>query len=169
MAQQAGTMSPSPEGSTATAQPASQSSAYPINKVELKHQLLGLGADKLDLMFPETGAIPYVLHPGERMRGITYGRYKQDEGKVVGRGVLIATDDRVFLLDKKPTYVKLDEVIYDAISGIAYGRVFFTSTVLLHTKQGEIRLRTFNQKAAYQLVEAIEDRIYGRSLWKVRG
>lgn len=140
--------------------------APPLSQEQLNRQLRALGADWADLRFPETRAILYVLHPGEQVRGIVYGRYKQDEGRLVGRGVLIATDDRVLLLDKKPSYVKLEEIVYDAISGLTYSRVLFSATIKVHAKSGDIIIRTLNQKTAQPFIEAVEENIYGRSKWK---
>lgn len=148
--------------------PVPNAAVYPMNKEQLKRQLRALGADWVDLRFPETHAMPYVLHPGEEIRGIVYGRYKRDDGRLIGRGALLATNERVLLLDKKPTYIRLDEVVYDAVSGITYGRVWFTATIMLHTKSGDIKIRTLNQKSAQPFVAAVEASIFGRSSWKMQ-
>lgn len=133
--------------------------AFKARSMAIKRHITTLGADKFDLLVPETGALPYVIHPDEEIEGIVYGRYKQEDGKLIGRGALVATNDRVLLVDKKPLYVRSDEVIYDAISGVTYTRIGFIGTVTLHTKIGDIRIRTLNQKCARSFVEAVEARI----------
>lgn len=126
----------------------------------VRDQIIQLGADRYDLILPETYALPYALHPDENVLGIVYGRYKQDEGRLIGRGVMVATESRVFLLDKKPLYIRSDEVIYDAVSGVTYTRIGIIGTVTLHSKIGDIKIRTFNQKCARSFVEAVESQIF---------
>lgn len=134
-------------------------STYKARALAIKKHLRTLGADKFDLMIPETSALPYVIHPDEQIEGIVYGRYKQDGGKVIGRGALIATNDRVLLIDKKPMFVRTDEVIYAAVSGVTYTRVGFIGNITLHSKIGDIKIRTLNQRCAKSFVEAVEARI----------
>jgi hypothetical protein len=119
-----------------------------------------LGADKYDLLVPETSALSYVLRTGESIEGIVFGHYRLDGGKSTGRGALIATDSRVILIDKKPLFIHIDEVIYGAISGVTYTRVGFNSTVIVHSKIGDIKIRTLNQKCAKSFVEAVEANIF---------
>jgi hypothetical protein len=137
-----------------------------FDTAQLKNHLRSLGAGTYNLLLPETRAILYVLQPGEQILGIVYGRYKQDNGRLVGRGALIATDGRVLLLDKKPMFIKRDEIVYEAISGITYGRVGIIGTIVLHTKIGDIKLRTFNKKCSLPFVEAVENNIYARRPWQ---
>jgi hypothetical protein len=71
-----------------------------------------LGADWYDFLVPETQIMPYVVHSNEDVLGLVYGRYQQVEGDIVGRGVLIATPDRVILIDKKPLFARVAEISY---------------------------------------------------------
>lgn len=126
----------------------------------VRDQIKQLGADAYDLLLPETHALPYALHPHENVLGIVYGRYKQDDGRLIGRGVMVATEGRVFLLDKKPLYIRSDEVIYGAVSGVTYTLIGIIGTVTLHSKIGDIKIRTLNQKCARSFVEAVESQIF---------
>jgi hypothetical protein len=72
----------------------------------------------------------------------------------------VATDDRLLLLDQKPLFVHSDEIIYDAISGVTYERVGFISTITVHTKAGDLKIRTYNKKCARSFVLAVEEQIY---------
>lgn len=127
---------------------------------QIDTDLRDLGAVAYDLRLPETHTLPMIIHPHERIAGIVYGRYKKEEGKVVGRGALVATDRRVLLLDKKPLFVRCDEISYGVISAITYSKVWITGTIVLHTRMGDISIRTFNQNCAHKFVEAIEANIF---------
>lgn len=145
---------------TATKPDAENIAALRVRSLEINERIKSLGADRFDMLLPETHALPYVIHPHETILGIVYGRYKQDGGSVIGRGALIATDSRAMLIDKKPLFVRSDEVAYGAVSGVTYGRIGIMGVVTLHSKIGDIRLRTFNQKCAKSFVEAVEAQIF---------
>jgi len=117
-----------------------------------------LGADRYDLALPETHALPLVIRPSELVEGVVYGRYQYSQGghTDIGRGMLVSTNERVLLLDKKPFFIRCEEIPYRAVSGITYSRVWLTGNVILHTKIGDIRLRTFNQHCARNFTQAIE-------------
>lgn len=128
-----------------------------LQQRRIEKNLRQLGAVRYDLWLPETHALPIIVHPDEHIKGIVYGRYEQDHE--TGRGALVATDRRVLLVNKKPLFVRCDEIAYRVVSGITYSRVAFMGIITLHTRIGNITIRTFNQNCAHNFVEAIEARI----------
>lgn len=137
-----------------------KAAALRVRTEEIRNRIQSLGAGWFNMRLPETHVLPYVVRPNETIQGIVYGRYKQDGGKVIGRGALVSTDRRVLLIDKKPLFVKNEEIAYGAISGVTYSRVGIMGMVTLHSKMGDVKLRTFNQKCAKSLVEAVEVQIF---------
>lgn len=135
-----------------------------ISHPNLIAELKALGAVKYNLLLPETHAIPNEVKPDEIILGVVYGRYKQESDNTISRGVLIATDQRVLLLNKKFMFKQSDEIIYRIISGVSYTRIAFMGTVTLHTRIGDINMRTFNSKCAHIFVEAIESKIFNSSV-----
>jgi hypothetical protein len=128
----------------------------------LKTALQQLGADRYDLSLPETRLLPLVLKPAEQIQGIVYGRYRysKPDGTVASRGALVATNQRVLLLDRKPFFVHCDEIAYRVVSGTTYGRISLAETVTLHTRIGDISLQTFNRHCARGFSEAIEAKLF---------
>ena len=129
----------------------------------LRRSLKRLGANHYDLLLPEVRHLAYFIHPDERLVGIVFGRYteKNPQGQsAVSRGALIATDRRVLLLNKKPLFERCDEISYLVISGVSYTHVGPIGNVVLHTRIGDVNVRTFNQRCAIGFVEAIENAIY---------
>lgn len=126
----------------------------------LKRELKSLGAVTYNLMLPETQAIPSAIDPDERIIGLVYGRYKDDREETVSRGVLIATDSRVVLLNKKPLFEQSDEFEYRVISGVDFSEVGIMGTVTLHTRMGDLHVRTFNKRCAETFVAAIESKLF---------
>ena len=128
----------------------------------LAGQLRRIGADTYDLHLPETHTLPLVIQPGEFIVGVVYGRYVHTTigGKFTSRGALVVTNTRVLLVNKKPFYVSCEEIAFDKISGITYSRVGPVGHVILHTKLGDIDIRTFNQRCARSFNDAIEAEIF---------
>lgn len=144
----------------------SQGSAQQVMQVtkgrvdQVVHQLKGLGASAYDLRLPESHILPYIVRPDEWIIGIIFGKYKQAGEGRFGRGALVATDRRVILLDKKPLFVKCDELMYRAISGVAYSRSGLMGTVILHSRTGDIQMRTYNQLCAKSFIESVESKLF---------
>ena len=109
------------------------------------------------MLLPETQALAKILTVDEVILGIIYGKYRQNSPEAShGRGAIIATDRRVILLDKKPLFIKCDELSYSVISGINYSKAGLSGTVTLHSRTGDISIRTFNSDCAAIFVKAIE-------------
>jgi hypothetical protein len=125
----------------------------------LEDKLRKLGAVQYDLWVPETGALPGIIHDDEEIVGIVYGRYTKSATHETGRGVLVATTQRILLIDKKPLLMKCDELMHSVVSAVSFSKVGIAGTVSLHTRMGDINVRTFNKKCATGFVKAIEAKI----------
>lgn len=127
----------------------------------IKQELKAAGALPYDLILPETYYLPTVIHPDEHVMASVFGRYHYKG--VIGRGALVATDQRVIFLDKKPLYVHYDEITFKIIGSVSYTRTTIVGYVTLHTRLGDVQLRTFNHKNAYNFVKYIEGEcLHGR-------
>jgi hypothetical protein len=127
---------------------------------DIKNDLQALGADEYDLLLPETHELAAVIYEDERVIGIVYGHYTQNNGAVTGRGALVATTQRVLLLDKKPLFEKSDEISYGVVAAVTYSRAGIAGTVVLHTRVGDISVRTLNRACAQSFMEAIEGKVF---------
>jgi hypothetical protein len=131
---------------------------------DVKEDLHQLGADEFDLLLPETHALLDIIHDDELIVGIVYGRYKQNNAEhASGRGALVATNNRLLLVDKKPMFLKCDELSYNVVSGVSYSKAGIAGTVTVHSRTGDISIRTYNFKCAGLFVEAIETRCLSKS------
>lgn len=138
-----------------------------LQRMQKQHthtMLRRIGAVLYDLWLPETSTLPLVIQPGETVQGIVYGRYKHDEFShvLIGRGALIATDQRLILLDKKPFYLRYEEIAYESVTGAMYGKAGPAGTVTVCSRTANISIRTFNQRAAHAFVKALEYNLFSR-------
>lgn len=127
---------------------------------QIKAKLIALGADQYDLWLPETHRLTTIVHADEQILGIVYGHYSQASEKITGRGAMIATTQRLLLLDKKPLFEKCDEISYGVVSAVSYAKVGIAGTVVLHTRMGDISVRTLNKACAESFVAAIESKLF---------
>jgi len=133
---------------------------FKSHKDEVHANLQLLGVDAYDFLLPETHALPLLIPAGEHINGIVFGRYIQPAIHLSGRGALVATSSRILLIDKKPLFTRCDEIIYQAVGAITYTRVGFAGTIVLHTRMGDISVRTFNHRCANGFVTAVEQNIF---------
>jgi hypothetical protein len=122
----------------------SKSHVERINK-----ELRAAGAVAYNMWLPETHYLPHLIKQNEHIKGTVYGRYKD------GRGVLIATDQRILFLDKKPLFMHRDDITFNIVSGISRTRIGIIGTVTLRTREGNYTIRTFNQKNAKNFVDYV--------------
>ncbi len=135
-----------------------------LHRQKILTALTQLGAEWYDMQLPETHLLPQLIHLDEQILGVVYGRYHQENGVKVGRGVLVATNDRVLLVDKKPLFLRCDEFSYFVVSGVTYSKAGIAGTVVLHTRVGDIHVRTFNQRCAQKFVVAIEEQVLAKGV-----
>jgi hypothetical protein len=101
--------------------------------------------------------IPTIIHKDEHVKGVVYGRYREQNGPAYSEGILIATDRRIIFLDHKPGFTKSDEITYDIVSGVKITKAVF-SAVTLHTRLGDFSLRFANAKCVRNFVRYVEER-----------
>lgn len=125
-------------------------------KARIYQELKDLGVGRYYMLWSETKQLPRILHDDEHLNGIVYGKCED------GYAVLAATDRRVLFIDKKPLFVKADEMTYDIVGGVSFGSMGPVSTITLHTRMGDYKMRTMNLKSAQYFVHYIEGRCLER-------
>lgn len=120
------------------------------SKARILDELKRRGVSRYGLLKLGIRFLPKVIHPFEHIQAVVYGR--NDSGSVM----LIATDTRIIYLDKKPLFVNYDEITYDVVAGVTFGHAGISSTVTLHTRMGDYKIRTLNSDCASKFVNYIE-------------
>ena len=116
----------------------------------IKRQLLDAGVTAYGLLKAESRYLPKVLHDNEKIEAVIYGQHNSSSVMVV------ATDERIVVLDKKPMAVRFDEVSYEVVSGIGLKIGFFFASVTLHTAITNFDLSFVNLRCADKFVRHIE-------------
>lgn len=94
-----------------------------------------------------------ILLPGETIAAAVNGQY---EG---GFGMLVATDFRVLLVDKKPKYLTLKDVRFDMITELDIAARLMDSTVKIYTPNREIKFTSFNSGRLRKLFKHTQHKV----------
>lgn len=128
------------------------------DKRDVIRELAQAGVTTYGLLKAESRYLPKILHKGEHIQAVIYGQHHSNSA------MLIATDERVIYLDKKPMATFLDEVTYDVVSGIELDIHTFFATVTLHTAVTNYVIRFVNIRCADNFVDYIEEQRLRREL-----
>ena len=80
----------------------------------------------------------HILLPGETIAQAVNGQYE------AGFAMLVATDFRVLLIDKKPKYLTLKDIRYDMITELDFSGRMMNSTIRIYTPNKELRFTSTN-------------------------
>jgi hypothetical protein len=96
-----------------------------ISIIEARLQKLGFRFSRW--FKPEIRELQHILMDNEEIVGAVQGRY------FGGFALLVATDRRLLLIDKKIPYLSVEDIRYDMISEINYSARLFDATVVVAT------------------------------------
>jgi hypothetical protein len=109
-----------------------------ISVIEARLAKLGF---KASLWFkPEIKELQHILMDNEQIVGAVAGRY------FGGFALLVATDRRILLIDKKLPYVSVEDIRYDMISEIDYSARLFDATITIFTVNKQHRFNSWKHK-----------------------
>ena len=129
------------------------------NVRQIREQLKRVGATSFGLAKFASRHLPNVMHPGELIQGVAYGRYSSGKGILNWtEGMLIATDRRVIFIERKPGYEKIEELTYDVVSGVQKTFAWPFASVTLYTRIGNFTVRFANRRCIDTLIHYIEGR-----------
>lgn len=122
------------------------------HRQQVRNELISAGVTRYGLMKNEARYLPNIIHDGEHIEGVAYGRYKN------GSAMLVATDKRVIFLDRKALITIFDELTYEVVAGVTVEMHGPFANVNLHTRLGDYAVRFVNQPCATRFVDFIERR-----------
>ncbi len=99
----------------------------------------------------EIRELPNIILPDEQIFECVNGTY---EG---GFALLVATDVRVLLIDKKPfNYLTVEDLRFDMINEIDYNHRAFGASVDITTGNRELKFRSYNQPRLRKLINHVQ-------------
>ena len=120
---------------------------------EVEHQLSRLGMHNRFWGKPEMRELQHILTQNEIITSAVNGRY---EG---GFALLVSTDRRLLLIDKKVWFLSLEDVRYDMIFEIDYCARLLDSTIFVRTINKILRFTSIRQRSLRVLTAYVQDRV----------
>jgi hypothetical protein len=121
-----------------------------IKTKRIRQEMLDAGVTAYGLLKSESRYLPKILHPHEHVEAVIYGQHNSSSA------MMIATDERIIYLDKKPMAELFDEVSYEVVSGIEFDIHMFFATVVLHTAVKNYDFKMVNLRCAEKFARHIE-------------
>jgi hypothetical protein len=113
-----------------------------VDRESVEAQLKSIGFNQQAWGRQEVKELPNIILPDEKIFECVNGIY---EG---GFALLVATDVRVLLIDKKPfNYLTVEDLRFDMINEIDYYHRVFGAHVDITTGNRELRFHTYNNRA----------------------
>lgn len=93
-----------------------------------------------------------ILLPGEIIQHCVYGYY------IGGSGLLVATTERLLLIDKRPLYLHLEELSYDSIDESLIRRKLLQATFFVRSGKKRLKFRSLSDARMKQLYRYVQKR-----------
>lgn len=94
-----------------------------------------------------------ILKPGEVIVHCAHGYYHG------GSGLLVATNDRLLLIDKRPFYLNLEELKYHTIRDVSVKRHFLSATIRIRSGYKNLHFRSISDARIVMISDYVNDEI----------
>jgi hypothetical protein len=120
---------------------------------EVNEQLKRIGVNFQFIGRPELRELAHILFDNEQLQHIVRGRY---DG---GFAILVATNQRVLLVDKKPFYLTIDDMRYEMIADVEFNHRMLDATIRLGTMNKTLRFTAYNHVKLRQMTTFIQQQV----------
>ena len=122
-----------------------------VSAQAVDEQLKRIGFNKLGWGKAEIRELPHIILPDEEIYECVNGIY---EG---GFALLIATDVRVLLVDKKPfNYLTVEDLRFDMINEIDYSHRMMGAYISITSGDKNLKFRSYNQPRLRKLINHVQ-------------
>ncbi len=119
----------------------------------VKDQLRRIGVNYRFWNGPELRELPKILVEGEQINHVASGHY---EG---GFAILVSTNLRVLLIDKKPLFLTLEDVRYERISDVELNHRLLDATLRLGALTKNLMFTGYNPGKMREMTSYIQERV----------
>ena len=119
----------------------------------IEEQLKAIGCNFKFFGRPEIRELTKIILPGETIAQCTNGYY---EG---GIALLVVTDHRLLLVDRKPMYLTIEDLRFDMISEIDFNHRLLNATARIFSTNKSLVFTSWNHQRLRNLVEYLQHRV----------
>lgn len=101
----------------------------------------------------EVRELAKILNTNEQIQHCNFGFYQG------GSALLVATNMRLLLIDKRPFFLNLEDIRYEMINEVDFAGRLLDATVSLHTGNKRLAFRSFSDARLRHMCQFIQDQI----------
>jgi hypothetical protein len=120
---------------------------------QLKQMLKNAGISRFLLSRREKKALVSFLHPNETVEACSKGFY---DG---GKGILVATDQKLLLIDARLSSLYSRIITYDALRDIKFSRQLFDCKIMLHVDSKKLVFKSHSELSLGRLSSYVRGKI----------
>lgn len=124
-----------------------------VSLSQVEDQLKRVGCNFRFWGRPEIRELTKILIPGEIIAQAVNGRYEN------GFAMLVATDHRLLLIDKKPMFLTLEDIRFDMIAEIDFSAQLVDGTVKIITPNRTLVFTAWNQGRLRKILNYTQQRV----------
>lgn len=125
-----------------------------IDMKKVEKQLKSIKFDGSVWNRAEARELPNILHEKETIFECANGYYEN------GFALLVATDMRVLLIDKKPlNFLTVEDLRFDMINEIDYSHRLMGATITISTGSKTLKFKSYNQPRLRKLINHVQHRM----------
>lgn len=134
-----------------------------VSNKEVENQLKKLGVSFRYWGRNEIKELRRVLTEGETIKQCVNGHY---EG---GFAMLVATDQRLLLIDRKPMYLTIEAIWYDKIGQIDFYHRLLNAQICISTPNKELKFTTWNNASLHDLLTYSQEKMAEAKIEEIHG
>lgn len=124
-----------------------------VNRSEVVGQLNKLGLRFRFFGRAEVRELANIINDNEQIRHCVYGSYQG------GSALLVATDSRVLLIDKRPFFLNLEDIRYEMMNEVYFAGRLLNAKVRLHSGNKELEFTSLADARLRKLCTFTQDQI----------
>lgn len=124
-----------------------------VTEKEIERQLKSIGCNYTIWGSTEIAELPKMLMDGEQIVQAVNGYY---EG---GFGLLVATDLRVLIVDKKPFTMNVEDLRYEMITEVTYGARFITATMHISLPTRTVYFSSWSMERLHKAMRYVQQHV----------
>ena len=101
----------------------------------------------------EVRELANIINPGEKIHHCVYGHYQG------GSALLVATDSRLLLVDKRPFFLNLEDIRYEMINEVYFAGRLLDASVKLYTSSKTLTFKSLSDARLRHLCIFTQDQI----------
>ncbi|HET8991575.1 MAG TPA: PH domain-containing protein [Candidatus Saccharimonadales bacterium] len=122
-----------------------------VSKKEVTRQLKALGFNYMGWGRSEISELPHIILPDEEIYECVNGIY------IGGFALLVATNIRVLLVDKKPlSFLTVEDMRYDMISEMDYSHRLFGADISISSGDKTLHFKSYNKPRLRKLIGHVQ-------------